>query len=299
MLFSRQAILGGALMLAGSVLPAHASGPIPCLDCPQLHVNSYPETGLWYNPDEPGTGFMFEVQGGILVGYYYLYDEQGQPQWLMVTSPLIESDIEGVMWELEAELLKFSGGPCLDCDYSEAQLDDSPGTIRLEFFQRNAGRFQVGELPFQEILTLTYGAAVEPIFEPFSDLLVPNLVLSTYWVLGFSRTDIEESLVAEVMSFSRNHHSPDEEGLVVDNWVNSWNAFLANPDMITRRGTFRCYVLADHGPRCEVSIITRGGIPRTYHIHPGNLGDARFIGESYDEDTGVTHVIEGFRLEYD
>jgi hypothetical protein len=287
------------LLASAAPVSGQTEGPIPCVGCPDLRVSSYPETGLWYTPDEPGTGFMFEVQGGILVGYYYLYDHDGRPQWLMVSGPLDESDTEGVMWELETPLLQFSGGRCLDCDHTPAELDDSPGTLRLEFFQRNAARFQVDDLPSKEIVTLTYGAAVEPIFEPFSDLLVPNLVLSTYWVLGFSTTDIEESLVAEVMSFSNNPRPPDEEGLVLDNRLSSWDTFLANPDLITRRGNIRCYVLADQGPRCEASIITRGGIPRTYKIHLGNLGDGRFVGESYDEDTGITHVVEGFRLEYD
>jgi hypothetical protein len=286
------------LLASAAPVSGQTEGPIPCIGCPDLRVSSYPETGLWYTPDEPGTGFMFEVQGGILVGYYYLYDDDGRPQWLMVSGPLDESDTEGVMWELETPLLQFSGGRCLDCDHTPAELDDSPGTLRLEFFQRNAARFQVDELPSRDIVTLTYGTAVESVFEPFSDFRLPDLIHSPYWVLGLSRMDIEDSLLAEVVSISRNLWPQDEEGLVFDVLLWSFDSFLGAFPMLTPRGSIRCYVLADQGPRCE-AIISRGGIPRTFHMHPGNLGDGRFVGESYDEDTGITHVVEGFRLEYD
>jgi hypothetical protein len=291
-------ILFAVCLLAGAApVSGQTEGPIPCLGCPDLRVSSYPETGLWYTPGEPGTGFMFEVQGGILAGYYYLYDDQGRPRWLMVSGPLIESDTDGVMWELETPLLQFRDGRCLNCEYEPAELDESPGTIRLEFFQRNAARFQVGDLPSKEIVTLTFGAAVEPVFEPFSDLLVPDLL--TFWLLGFSRTDIEDSLLAEVVSIYSTGQPSDEDGLVVNYELLVWDHFLETfLDMIVLHGVFRCYVLADQGPRCE-AIISRRDDTRTYHIHPGNLGDGRFVGESYDEDTGITHVVEGFRLRYD
>jgi hypothetical protein len=283
-------------LAAGAALPGQSAGPIPCLGCPDLRVNSYPETGLWYTPDEPGTGFMFEVQGGILVGYYYLYDDDGRPQWLMVSGPLVESDTEGVMWQLETPLLQFSGGRCLDCDHTPAELDDSPGTLRLEFFQRNAARFQVDDLPSKEIVTLTYGAAVESIFEPFSDLLVPDV--TWYWLLGFSRTDIEDSLSSMIVVMGPNRRPEDEAHKVLDYRISGYDEFLANPDLVYIFGNLKCFVSVDWGPECELtSNYLRG--PRTYHIHPGNLGDGRFVGEFYDEDTGITHVVEGFRLNHD
>jgi hypothetical protein len=296
MLDSKQIILGMGLMLASSLAIGQTEGPIPCLGCPDLRVSSYPETGLWYTPDEPGTGFMFEVQGGILAGYYYLYDDDGRPQWLMVSGPLVESDTDGVMWELETPLLQFSGGRCLDCDYAPAELDDSPGTIRLEFYQRNAARFQVDDLPVQQIVTLTYGAAVEPIFEPFSNLLVPDV--RRYWVLGFSRPDIEDSLSSLIASISLNLRPSDEGDKVLDYLIYFRDDFPGNPDLLHVIGTLKCFVSEGRGPECELTSNYRGG-PRTFHIHPGNLGDSRFVGESYDEDTGITHVVEGFRLEYD
>jgi hypothetical protein len=283
------------LVLSAASL-ARADAGIPCLDCPEFRFKPYPETGLWYNPDEPGTGFMFEVQGGILAGYYYLYDELGHPQWLMVTGPLIESEIEGVMWELEAELLKFSGGRCLDCDYSEAQLDDSPGTLRLEFFQRNAGRFQVDDLPSQEMVTLTYGTAVAPVFAPHSDYLLPDL--AGYWYLSFWSDFSDASRSARAVRIEPSTVVPVEGGPVLRYLVWVIDSYPHEPDGDHElAGNIECYANAGFGPFCRAELSVRRQL--TYFIHPGNIGDARFVGEGHSETGNTTYVLEAFRMRHD
>jgi hypothetical protein len=63
--FVRSFLLTLLLLMGGTLV--QADGGVPCLDCPEFHFKPYPEAGIWYTRSEPGSGFMFEVQGGILV----------------------------------------------------------------------------------------------------------------------------------------------------------------------------------------------------------------------------------------
>src|SRR5690554_2023153 len=50
---------------------------------PIANAVPYPETGLWYNPDESGSGFDLEFQNGIMAGHYFGYDANGEPEWYL------------------------------------------------------------------------------------------------------------------------------------------------------------------------------------------------------------------------
>jgi hypothetical protein len=291
---TRYSLFAMLLVMAGTL--AQADGGIPCLDCPEFRFKPYPEAGIWHTPGEPGSGFMFEVQGGILAGYYYLYDDQGRPLWLMVSGPLVESDTEGVMWELETPLLQFSGGRCLDCDYTPAELDDSPGTIRLEFFQRNTARFQVDDQAPQDIVSLTYGTAVESTFEPHSDYLLPDL--SGYWFMSFWADFSDASRSARAVRIEPSTVIPVEGGPVRRYTVRVIDSYPNEPDGEHELvGNIECYATASFGPFCRAELNVRRQL--TYFIHPGNIGDARFVGEGHSEHGDTLYIIEGFRMRYD
>ncbi|MCF6300932.1 MAG: hypothetical protein L3J52_07430, partial [Proteobacteria bacterium] len=42
---------------------AAENGPqVPCLDCEKYTQRTLPKEGLWYNPEQSGSGFNIEIQ---------------------------------------------------------------------------------------------------------------------------------------------------------------------------------------------------------------------------------------------
>ncbi len=57
------------------------TGPvITCVDCEGLTEKSMPYAGSWYNPQQSGSGYLFDIQNGFLLGnnfgYYFGYDSK-------------------------------------------------------------------------------------------------------------------------------------------------------------------------------------------------------------------------------
>ena len=121
-------------------------GPyVPCVGCDEFIYAPYPEPGHWYNPDQSGTGFNLEFQNGIMAGYYYGYDLEGDPEWYLVTNPLVRSDSPGVMWELEVEPQRFTGGNCIGCPYQPPDDPEALAAIKIEFLQRAYARLTLND----------------------------------------------------------------------------------------------------------------------------------------------------------
>lgn len=66
-----------------------------------------PETGVWWNASEGGSGFTFEVQGNLLLMSSYGYDAAGRAQWYVGALP---------SWPMAASAAPLparkDGGPC-------------------------------------------------------------------------------------------------------------------------------------------------------------------------------------------
>ena len=118
---------------------------VPCVGCPEFAMAPHPDSGIWYNPAQPGTGFVLTLQGRRVAGYFYLYSEEGAPEWLLFTADLEPAEEPGTHWVLEADLERIVAGTCLNCEYKEAEVDGVAGQIRFEFLQANLARFQVGD----------------------------------------------------------------------------------------------------------------------------------------------------------
>jgi uncharacterized repeat protein (TIGR02543 family) len=63
-------------------------GPIPITRFPfepnglsSPPTPAQPQTGWWYNPNEPGRGYSIEVQGNFAFIAAYMYDNSGNPVW--------------------------------------------------------------------------------------------------------------------------------------------------------------------------------------------------------------------------
>jgi hypothetical protein len=70
-----------------------------------------PESGVWWNPAEPGTGVLLEIQDNFLFAAAYTYDSAGRPTWY-TTAGFLDGNAR-----FTGVLDAFSGGNCHGCPY--------------------------------------------------------------------------------------------------------------------------------------------------------------------------------------
>ncbi len=305
-------VSGFLFALALSLLPspvAAQQGPeVNCVDCPGFNwIRPYPLSGNWYNPQQSGSGFMFEIQttGGFygrLGGIYHHYDETGSPTWATIIGTLQPGEDE-VLWELETDLVMVDGGACINCPYQEPQFAGTAGTIRFEFLHRNYGRFQVDDGPWQHIVPLFFGVGGWADFEPHSDQVLPDLrtlgvigpgfVLDSAWILvmrfGLGPGSINYYSVPAL--FDQRKQIP---GGV------QYSLFYTPTDILPFNiGELNCTGSEEAGPLCTLEFDITGPqslkdyVPEfvtsaTYLIRPGNISHNRIDGESEDGSIALT-----------
>jgi hypothetical protein len=293
-----------------SSMPAWSQeGPyVPCVGCDEFIYEPYPESGHWYNPDQSGTGFNLEFQNGTMAGYYYGYSSEGEPEWYLVTNPLIRSESPGVMWELEVELQRFTGGNCVGCPYKAPNDPERLPAIKIEFLQRAYARVTYPDGSIQYIVPIMYGEASIAFFAeqtpyPFP-LMTDDIPYGSLWTVVFKAYD---------------ERYPDD---TVTPW--SWESMvlmISDPYQVTQDGTYKkgtvVYNVSQPVPPPEVGVpfgrilcnldeivgepvcvlIASGLNPvdkPEFRIPIGNFTDSRFIGETERGD-----IVQGFRLQYD
>lgn len=60
-----------SLLLITFNISAQTGPGLPCPVCQQQHVKPTPYEGSWFNPDQSGSGFLFDVQNNRILGYYF------------------------------------------------------------------------------------------------------------------------------------------------------------------------------------------------------------------------------------
>jgi hypothetical protein len=75
-----------------------------------------PVVGLWWNPDESGSGYNFDVKHGTLVVTIFTYDASGHSEWYLAAGPLATN---GATTTFSATLDKYRNGQCVGvgCTY--------------------------------------------------------------------------------------------------------------------------------------------------------------------------------------
>ena len=293
------------LYLLFAFLPGLATaqeGPfVPCVGCESLTQTPYPETGLWYNPEQsPGTALNFEIQNGVLAGFFYGYDAEGRPEWELVSGQLQTSEEPGVIWELETSMVRATGGSCRDCAYTAPQITEGD-TIRLEFMQRNYMRITVGGYD-QYLVPFTYGSSAVAYFPNKTPYLFPVFVETTpFMVVIKPGSSIEEpgswgSMIFDIETIGiiqiGNKRTLRYD---LDNYV-YWPPGnpVPDPPPPIDLGAIDCQLDDEvDGPVCKLAF-DEPVAPGPFVIPVGNFSDSRFFGEAEDGST-----IEGFRLDYD
>jgi len=93
----------------------------------QAPPSATPQPGLWWNPNESGSGYSLDFKNGTLVVTVYSYKPNGDPQWYVASGPL-----NGTTFT--ATLDKYAAGQCISCAYSgRPTAVGNDGTITIEF----------------------------------------------------------------------------------------------------------------------------------------------------------------------
>src|SRR5215471_19126107 len=87
-----------------------------------------PRIGLWSSKYESGSGYMIDVQNGIVVLTVLSYTASGASQWYLASGPLTDNGRN-----FTATLNKYTGGHCVSCDYRAPSLEGNDGEIMLGF----------------------------------------------------------------------------------------------------------------------------------------------------------------------
>lgn len=93
-----------------------------------------PESGWWWNPDEPGTGFNLEIQDTFIFVAYYGYDDDGFPTWYLAGGQLTGNAL------FQGPLYNNHNGTCLGCAYTPPDPAQAVGeNLRIEFDTESTG----------------------------------------------------------------------------------------------------------------------------------------------------------------
>jgi len=85
-----------------------------------------PQVGLWWNPNESGSGYALDFKHGVLVVTVYSYAPTGAAQWYIASGPVNGSTFTGT-------LIKAVNGQCISCAYQVPVSNGNDGTMTIVF----------------------------------------------------------------------------------------------------------------------------------------------------------------------
>lgn len=98
-----------------------------------------PENGTWWNPAEPGSGFLIEIQDNFLFLAGYMYAPDGRPMWY-TSQGTMNGNARFV-----GELSSFSNGQCLGCVWRQPSVQlGAGGPVEIIFDTETAARITLG-----------------------------------------------------------------------------------------------------------------------------------------------------------
>ena len=86
-----------------------------------------PQSGLWANTNELGTGYTLDFKHGVLVVAIYAYTSAGAAQWYLASGPVAGTTFT-------ATLDRYVAGQCIFCAFTgQPTLTGNDGTITINF----------------------------------------------------------------------------------------------------------------------------------------------------------------------
>ena len=240
-----------------------------------------PESGIWWNPNESGSGYAIEIQNNFLFVALYVYDEAGNPIWYTAGTTLQGNAL------FDSVLNYNYNGTCIDCNYTEPLvIAGQRGPITIHFRTESTA-------------TIQFEGAVKNI-ERFNFLLgdeTDKMLGEWQAVLDFSDTGVAQPFIGDVMLF-RDTFIADGikfvDGCRPENTIDGFcTNFALNNHNITAHydySTDRLYVTVEDGQ-------TNG----TYLIfdYVLSVGLDHYVGDvEVHEDgfyTNIFYPVRGFR----
>lgn len=90
-----------------------------------------PFSGLWWNPGESGTGYLLQVQRGVVVVVMFSYAPSGDPVWYYWSGPL--SGTASGRVAISGALERYRGGQCPSCSYVPPSVAGRDGAFSIDF----------------------------------------------------------------------------------------------------------------------------------------------------------------------
>jgi hypothetical protein len=294
-------VLSCLIGLLGSVALAQEGPQVPCADCDSRINSPFPASGPWVNSERTGSGFLFEIQNGVLAGFHFGYDSEGNPQWLLFSGDLEPGGDAGTMWQLETHVSLFTGGSCISCPYEAPESPTSVGTIKLEFLQKNHGRFQLNDAEPEYMVPLLFGSGGHLFFPEHAEYLLPELAEGgdkpAPWVIVMTEYPNEDPPVFRSKVVHLKPADDNEIG-VKFSYESVEESILAFTDSFVPDVTINCsFYNSGQDLLCEAAFLRahlEGNEYFRVRLPIANIGANRFFGEASWGDT-----LEGFRINYD
>ena len=133
---------GAGIVNAGSAVKAAASG----INTGGIGAVAAPQSGWWWNPNEPGRGFAIEIKSGKLFFGGFLYDTAGNATWSVSGPANMRSPTD-----YTGSLDVYAGGQSLNSSFTSATLQGSQGQLTLKFTGPGNGilTWPGGSMPIQ------------------------------------------------------------------------------------------------------------------------------------------------------
>ncbi len=105
-----------------------------------------PESGLYWNENEPGSGFNFEIQDNFFFGIFYVFDDAGIPFWY-TTSGFLDGNSY-----VEGDIYISENGPCLGCTWTPSNTFVSNlGKAKINFLTETSATIEyLGQVKYIE-----------------------------------------------------------------------------------------------------------------------------------------------------
>ncbi|CAB1277419.1 hypothetical protein [Candidatus Nitrosacidococcus tergens] len=98
-----------------------------------------PESGKWWNPQNPNISYSIEAQDNTLSIVTFTYDDQGNPEWYSGFGQVAADGSTAI------DLFKSEGGSCIGCSYVTPTQSDSGTEILLSFTDSGHGNLSIDD----------------------------------------------------------------------------------------------------------------------------------------------------------
>jgi hypothetical protein len=85
-----------------------------------------PVAGVWWDPDESGSGYGLDFRDGVLILQVYSYTAGGAAQWYLGAGAVTDHVFSG-------SLDRYTGGQCISCAYVAPSMAGSDGRVTITF----------------------------------------------------------------------------------------------------------------------------------------------------------------------